>query len=61
MFLRYMYFGKLPKDKPEENEAEMRYDAFFCFRFVFQGGMHTNEKFHVKLITIGFNGLYGRR
>ena len=25
------------------------------------GGMHTNEKLHVKLITIGSNGPYGRR
>ena len=33
MFLRFKYFGKLPKDKPEENEDQMRHDAFFCFRF----------------------------
>ena len=26
-----------------------------------RGGMHTNEKSHVKLITIGSNGMYGRR
>ena len=32
MFLRYKYFGKLKKDKPQENEDEMKYDAFFCVR-----------------------------
>ena len=26
-----------------------------------RGGMHTNERLHVKLITIGSNGPYGRR
>ena len=26
-----------------------------------RGGMHTNERSHVKLITIGSNGLHGRR
>ena len=26
-----------------------------------RGGMHTNEKSHVKLLTIGSNGPYGRR
>ena len=35
MFLRYKYFGYLTKDKPEENEAEMRYDAFFCYRLAY--------------------------
>ena len=34
MFLRYKYFGILTKDKPEENEDQMKYDAFFCFRFL---------------------------
>ena len=34
MFLRFRIFGKLTKDKPEENEDEMKYDAFFCFRLV---------------------------
>ena len=33
-FLKFKYFGKLGKDAPEENEVEMKYDAFFCFRFV---------------------------
>ena len=32
MFLRYKYFGKLKKDKPQENEDQMKYDAFFCVR-----------------------------
>ena len=32
MFLRYKYFGILTKDQPEENENEMKYDAFFCHR-----------------------------
>ena len=31
------------------------------FRGDQRGGMHTNEKLHVKLITIGSNGPYGRR
>ena len=35
MFLRFLCFGKLTKDKPEENEDQMRNDAFFCFRSVF--------------------------
>ena len=35
MFLRFKYFGYLTEDKPEENEDQMRNDAFFCFRFVF--------------------------
>ena len=34
MFLRFKYFGKLPKEKPDRNEAQMQNDAFFCFRFV---------------------------
>ena len=32
-FLGYRIFGILAKDDPEENEDEMKYDAFFCFRF----------------------------
>ena len=36
MFLRFKFFGKLTKDKPEENEDQMKYDGFFCFRFVTQ-------------------------
>ena len=35
MFLRFRIFGKLTKDKPGENEDEMKYDAFLCFRFVY--------------------------
>ena len=35
MFLRYKYFGILTKDKPDENEDQMRYDGFFCFRLVY--------------------------
>ena len=31
-FLGYKYFGILTKDNEEENEAEMKYDAFFCYR-----------------------------
>ena len=31
------------------------------FRGDQHGGMHTNERSHVKLITIGSNGPYGRR
>ena len=34
MFLRFRIFGKLTKDKPEENEDEMKYDAFLCYRLV---------------------------
>ena len=34
LFLGYRFFGILTKDKPVENEDEMKYDAFFCFRFV---------------------------
>ena len=34
MFLRFRIFGTLTKDKPEENEGEIKYDAFFCFRLV---------------------------
>ena len=34
MFWRYRICGKLTKDKPEENEDEMKYDAFLCYRLV---------------------------
>ena len=33
-FLGYKYFGILTKDNEEENEAEMKYDAFFCYRYI---------------------------
>ena len=33
-FLGFKYFGILTKDPLMEKEAEMKYDAFFCFRFV---------------------------
>ena len=33
-FLAFKYFGILTKDGPDENEDEMKYDAFFCYRFV---------------------------
>ena len=33
----------------------------FLLRGDQRGGMHINEKSHVKLITIGSNGLYWRR
>ena len=36
MFLRYRIFGTLTKDNPEENEDQMKYDAFFCFRSVIE-------------------------
>ena len=35
MFLKYKYFGILTKDKPDENEDQMQYDEFFCFRLVY--------------------------
>ena len=33
-FLGYKYFGILTKDNEEENEAEIKYDAFFCYRYI---------------------------
>ena len=33
-FLRFKYFGHLPKDAPVKNEAQYKYGAFLCFRFV---------------------------
>ena len=33
-FLGFRCFGILTKDPLMEKEAEMKYDAFFCFRFV---------------------------
>ena len=43
LFLRYMYFGKLPKNKEEENKPEMHYDAFLCYMFIsFSGNVHKN-------------------
>ena len=50
--------------------APCYYDPFLCKQISTSehdcrgdqhGGMHTNERSHVKLITIGSNGPYGRR
>ena len=55
MFLRFKYFGKLPKGKLEENEDQMRYDAFFCYRFVLQTGrLHCLMSRLFLPIKIGF-------
>ena len=44
MFLRFRIFGKLTKDKPEENEDEMKYDAFLCYRLVIHNDFHNHHK-----------------
>ena len=54
-FLGFKYFGILTKDPPMQNEAEMKYDGFFCFRFVGLIFTHTHRRlvnirdFHCKI------------
>ena len=55
MFLRFRIFGTLAKDKPEENEDEMKYDAFFCFRLV------VNHSRFSQIHNIGNNANIGIR
>ena len=43
-FLGYRLFGILGKEDPEENEDQMKYDAFFCYRYKILYGITSNFK-----------------
>ena len=50
-FLCFKYYGHLPEDAPVPNEAQFKYDAFFCFRFVnnFSFGLHLVKNYTLNI------------